>query len=252
MKKIVHPFFLVLLSVLFLANCAAMKGLGHVPKDTPSSTYPFIAEDSDSGWWHARYRFNWPLGEEPSWHLDALAANEIIKPTLQRHRNDILLWRFHRRASRDGAGHQLSFIFFSSSSAAQKIFMHLDSHEVIERLESNEVLILKRYDEVQRSKKPNVEDTSDPHWPRDLQKAWPWFIMGVSETWLGLISRRAEELHVEANELTAQELKHAYLRVHDEVSQQWRNHGAHAFVHHLNALFGYEPFKVNPDTLLRF
>ncbi len=252
MKKNLHTLCLALFSLFFLANCAAMKGLGPISKDASPPAYPLMAEDTDSGWWHARYRFSWPAGKEPSWHLDALAANEIIKPTLERHRKEILLWRFHRRASRDAAGHQLSFIFFTSSSKAQQVFDDLDSREVLERLESNGDLVLTRYDEVQKNKKPGVEDTSDPHWPLDLQKVWPWFIMGVSETWLGLIAQKAEKLPLKANDSNMEELKGAYVTIHDQVSERWRNHGAHAFVHHLNALFGYEPFQVNPDTLLRF
>ncbi len=250
----IKPLWLTIISawLLLLMGCAGTETPRHHPGAIQPLTYPFMAHNGKYGWWLIRYQFHWPPEENPLWHLDMLVANEIVKPVLHRHREDILLWRFHRRAARDGAGHQFSFIFFTESATARKVLKALRSRHALELIEASGDLARVVYDEGRTAQKSNVEDTSDPHWPHDLQKAWPWFIMGVSETWLALVGQIATDLHGHIPSATTSDLKCIYEMVRVRMTEQWREHAAHAFVHHLNALFGYEPFKVKHDTLLRF
>ena len=61
---------------------------------------------SPMGWRHARFRLKWPEGEEPAWHWDLAIARDVVAPVLNAHGHRIRLWRFHRRAARDNAGHR--------------------------------------------------------------------------------------------------------------------------------------------------
>jgi hypothetical protein len=46
---------------------------------------------------------------------------------LEKFDNDIYLWRFYRRAARDEAGHQFSFMFYASSLTAYSIYQDLSN-----------------------------------------------------------------------------------------------------------------------------
>jgi len=48
------------------------------------------------------------------------------------------------------------------------------------------------------------------------------------------------------------ELLDYYRRVHDEVSALWREHGQYTYLHHLNAIFGYQRLIVRETNLKQF
>ena len=84
-----------------------------------------------------------------------------------------------------------------------------------------------------------------------MQRAWPWFATGVSANWLALIREVAAGREPPpARDLQA--LVAHYAAVHDEVTALWREAGQHAWLHHLNALFGYQPLVFQERRLLRF
>ena len=97
------------------------------------------------------------------------------------------------------------------------------------------------FDDHQQPIRPNIEDTSDPIWSETVQKTWPHFIMGVSETWLGLINQLATEHEQLADPDDLQTLLPKYQKINAAVDEIWKQHGRHAFLHHLNAVFGYRP-----------
>jgi len=43
-----------------------------------------------------------------------------------------------------------------------------------------------------------------------------------------------------------------YREISQEVEATWRNEGGHAFLHHLNALFGYGPVNLPGKIEMRF
>ena len=69
------------------------------------------AEQPDRFWWQFRFKLQWPDGEPPELSRHLLIVDQIIAPVLEEYEEDISLWRFHRRAARDQAGHQLRLIF---------------------------------------------------------------------------------------------------------------------------------------------
>ena len=204
-------------------------------------------ETAEKGWWYARIRMHWPEHSDPSWYLDSMVAHLVVSPILDEKRPQIELWRFHRRALRDGAGHQFSFIFYSTPHAAAEIYRALETNSILKKLIAEgkvENLILENTAEIKR---PNIEDTSDPVWDEIIQKSWPHYIMGVSEMWLDMVKRI-----VEHNKGKTDASEEFYEYVHNTVTFLWKKEGNHAFLHHLNGLFAYRPMVVTERKLMTF
>jgi hypothetical protein len=200
-----------------------------------------------------RFRMAWPENTEPSWHVDLLLANLVISPVLEEHRSDIALWRFHRRAARDQTGHQFSFIFYASPETALAVFHEVDSTALLKEMEKNGFIVEARYDDTDKVKRPNLGETSDGRWSPELKTAWPYFIMGVSETWLRLVADMASQESGEYDPSSLDDTLLLYHKVNERLNALWENEGQHAFLHHLNAVFGYERIRIYmPDALMRF
>jgi hypothetical protein len=184
--------------------------------------------------------------------MDSLLAHRVVSPVLQLHKNHLVLWRFHRRASRDQAGHQFSFLFYSSPVAARKIYADIKSDKTLQKLKRAGAVTGDSYDDIERFSKPRTEDTSDRHWSTNLQKSWPYFIMGVSQTWLSLIELAAADATNDCYPSSIGELQALYIKINDSINRLWRKEGGHAFLHHLNAVFGYAPVEVYEKRQMSF
>jgi len=244
MKKLLGS----ILTVVVLAGCASVK-----PLEMPERVFE-EGEDGERGWWRVRFRMAWPPDREPAWHVDFFLAHRVVSPVLGRYGDRLSLWRFHRRAARDGAGHQFSFLFYSTPSTARGIYDEVRGNDLLARVVEAGVIEAVRYDDIGTLSMPRREDTSDRHWPESVQKAWPAFIMGASRTWVELIHLTALEKLEEDGPLndSPSDVLEFYREVSESVTALWREEGRHAFLHHLNALFGYEPVVVYERKLMRF
>jgi len=234
-------------AALWLAGCVA------VPKP-PAEVFPrpMPAPAGDSGWWFVRFRMNWPERSEPAWHLDLLVACAVVKPVLDSHSENIFLWRFHRRAARDAAGHQFSFIFFATPETARKVYAGLSQSPTLAIARSSGRMLDVSYDDTAAVTRPAIGDTSDPNWSAALRRAWPFYLMGASRMWLDLIAGMADEVQAEQIPLSFDDLDQRYAAINTAVTALWQNEGRHAFLHHLNALFGYEPILIIEKRPMRF
>ena len=238
----------IFISLVFLAGCSS---LGRVQTREIQPLPPDVLP-TGNGWWYARFRLNWPPNTDPIWYMDLYLAHQIILPLLQAHQNDIHLWRFHRRAARDGAGRQFSFIFYASPRTAQKIFQTLQSDPMAVNMKSGGVIDDIVCDNPAKITRPNIEDTSDKNWPVSIQKAWPYYVMGASQMWLNLIAQVADDDLKSDPPSSIEEIQAFYMQVNETVTDLWQKQGRHAFMHHLNALFGYEPLIYYEKRYLTF
>ena len=193
-------------------------------------------------WWYARFQITWPEDAEPDWAIHELLAERVIKPVLLTQRQNIGLWRFHRRAGRDKAGHLFSFIFYSDRATAKAIYTQIAADTTVrELMDSGRVSALLQ-DDLDANQRPDIDDTSDRSWTLPMQKAWPGFIMGVSAAWLELIYQfGGNEI---GPEMKLSQLIEAYQTIHNNITASWQHEGRHAFLHHLNALFAYQPMAI--------
>ncbi len=201
---------------------------------------------TNKNWWYARFLINWPEDKSPNWHIDVLLADKVIRPVLLQNRAQIKLWRFHRRAGRKW-GHIFSFIFYAEPKVAKRIYQDIGENTVLFELLDDGVVERYTTEDLTNLKRPNIEDTSDKHWNKIIQKSWPYYIMGVSEMWLDMI-----DLLVTFNNEKQEPLQEHYLHIHEAITKLWENEGGHAFLHHLNALFAYQPVAITERRLMNY
>jgi hypothetical protein len=239
---------LAILLMMVIAGCATMG-----PAKSPEIISPPPQEIApSSGWWFARFRMHWPAEEQANWHLDLLIAHRIVAPALARYGDEIRLWRFHRRAARDQAGHQFSFIFYTTAQTAYQVFNMLRSNELLSEMKFDGMIIEDLYDNTDKINKPLIEDTSDATWPPSIQKNWPYFIMGASRMWLNLISETIAGMPDSDSPMSLEENENLYKEANTTISELWQHEGQHAFLHHLSALFGYKEIIFYDRRMLKF
>ncbi len=218
----------VLFGLIVLVGCATTP-----PQPKP---LPQVISKAGLGWWYAAFEFDWPEGEPPAWHRDVMVAHRIVVPVLQDYRSKIQWWRIHRRAGRDGAGHRFSFIFYTDPKTARSIYAAIDSDPDLKAWRQRGSILRVQFDDPSRITRPRVEDTSDPAWPELIQKTWPAYIMGISQMWLDLVIRLAAEHAPDTLE------EAPYRNVQEDLDRLWAANASHAFLHHLNAIYAYQPF----------
>lgn len=228
-------FFLLGLVLLGTTGCAMLGKGGEMTADggTGSGT-----PAAGTGWWYARFSIARPEDEPPRWYVDSLLGGEVIAPVFERQHADILIWRVHRRAGNDSAGHVFSFIFYATATGAQRVYAALEDNAVLRDLRRDGVVTAVTFDDLTRITRPNVEDTSDRHWSLPLQQTWPAFAMGVSRMWLDLVGEMADRHAGEPD------LETRYRAVQADVTDIWAGEGQHALLHHLSALFAYQPLFI--------
>lgn len=191
-------------------------------------------------WWYASFRMSWPENTNPDFSKDMLIADAAIKPILKNHIDDLVRWRFHRRAGRDGAGHRFSFIFYATVETARDIYRDIENSRIVQEAVAKNLVEAISFDDLNNPQRPDIEDTSDPGWPLTLQKQWPDFIMGMSSTWLGLIGAYVPP-EIDVSEQSVEALQPLYRQAEVDVNQVWVYNGNHSFFHHTSAIFGYQP-----------
>lgn len=230
--------FLVIIAMLLgAAGCAALKSTtGATPvTETPVSGTPA----QGTGWWYARFFIARPAGEAPRWYIGTLIGGEIVAPVFDRYHQDILIWRVHRRAGDDAYGHVFSFIFYGTAAGAQRIYAELEKSPVLHRLRQEGKVTKVEFDDTSRITRPRIEDTSDRHWPLSVQQTWPALAMGASRMWLDLVGEIADK------HLDERDLEQRYIVVQQEISDIWAKEGQHAVLHHLSAIFAYQPLLIH-------
>jgi hypothetical protein len=244
-SKILGCAFLLM---VFIAGCSSL-GQVQSREIKPLKTREM---PSGHGWWYARFRMQWPPDTQPIWYMDLYLAHQVILPKLEKYKENIDLWRFHRRAGRDGAGRQFSFIFYASPRTARQIFNALKTDPLVAYLKAEGVLERDVYDDPTQIIRPDIEDTSDKNWPASIQKTWPFYIMGASQMWLNLISEIAEKNLTDDPPASVAEIGTFYQQVNEIITELWQKEGRHAYMHHLNALFEYQPLIYREKQYLSF
>ena len=223
------------LLLLTLAGCATPPP----PTGPAGAGTGLVAPRAGQLWQTVCFRMPFDAAGRPVWARDLALADRVVAPALAAHAAEIPLWRFHRRAGADAAGHQFSVL----------VYAHPDVHaDLRKRIEDSALLVAWRaqgdvrevsFDCRPTQRSPEVSATSDAAWEPAVQRAWPHFIMGVSASWLALVREFAADIPDDAPDLLA-----AYAQVDARITRLWGEQGQHAFLHHLGAVFGYRPVRI--------
>lgn len=230
----------VLLASVLVAGCAQAP-TRHEAGITPAGIAP-VQPAPERRWWRACFRMPFDADGQPRWSVDLLLAERVAGPAVVRHAAEIPLWRFHRRAAVDAAGHSFSLLLFTDAQTAGQVAAEIDDNPVVSRL--IDAGYLRRADTNCGSgtDQADIGATSDARWDVRLQRAWPYFIMGVSAHWLALIGEVGADVPADGDD--AAQMLARYARIDAEIDRLWATQGQHAYLHHLQALFGYEPLPV--------
>ena len=206
---------------------------------TPVTEYTQPAEitlnDADGNWYAARFSLYWEKGQEPDWYLGTLLGGEVIPPILAQYAQQITCWRVHRRAVHDKTGHVFSFIFYSSEASAAMIYRQLQGNKLLAKLQKEQRLLKVSYDPLTANSDVTLADTSDPVWPETIRKTWPFFMMGASQMWLAqvqILKHDTQKNHA---------IEARYKIIQNKMTELWQQQGQHSLVHHLSALYAYQP-----------
>jgi hypothetical protein len=193
--------------------------------------------------WKTCYaKINLDENGHPDWAVDLFLAHSVFAPVLTELGSNMPRWRFHRRAVRDEDGHRFSFIFYTDFDTAIQVNELLENNSMLKQALAEGILKLFYCNSPDDEDRPGVEDTSDPAWSESLQRSWPAYIMGVSSMWLALVNDSVGDVN---NESTMDEILAQYRLANEQVTATWRTEGQHALLHHLNAIFGYQPLNLN-------
>ena len=233
---LVQRLMLVFLTLLF-SGCAAIPSASSPPVPVASAPVDTALPEGE-GWWYARFHIERPPGEDTRWHVGTLLAGEVIAPVFEHHYNDILIWRIHRRAPRDEFGHVFSFIFYARPAAAERIYADIKNNAVLQQLLQDGRVRRTSFDDISHIRRPEIDDTSDASWVPVVQQTWPALIMGASRMWLDMVTLLA------AGQPRGSDLEQRYLAVNKEINRIWAEQGQHAMLHHLSAIYGYQPLMI--------
>lgn len=229
--------------ILMLAICLGACAATGPAQQQQVQAQPGTA--TEGYWWNCRFSINWPANTAPDMTVDLMLAHAVVAPVLERYRDKLAYWRFHRRAARDAAGHQFSFMYYSSKATAATINKELHNSDILQAAISAGMVTAFIPDDTRSPANPGTAATSDPGWSRTIRENWPVFIMGVSETWLGLIDSNTPEISGDSDIVALLEL---YRDVSQDINELWKLEGQRAFLHHLNAVFGYEPVLIENEV----
>jgi len=239
--NVINPLLALVLAGWLMLGCSlpSLQRQDQLhPPDVPSTG------TNERGWWYIRFRMDRP-GGETRWENDLLIAHRIVSPILSSTEKEIGLWRFHRRSNDDGAGHQFSFIFYSRPEMADRINRQVLNDPLLQKLIADGVIKTVLTDAVDRNTRTAISATSDSNWSPVMQNTWPYFIMGVSRMWLGMIAEIEGQIESTAGTPEGDDripaLIERYRTVNDQVTHIWQQEGYHALLHHLNAIYGYKP-----------
>lgn len=246
MRSLPIPLLPLLLPLALLAGCAT---------DTPRQGVSELAAaptGTDAVWHRVRFHIHWNRAEAPAWHIDALLAHRVIGPLLAQERKSIALWRFHRRAADDAAGHSFSFLTYAPSASNETLCRSLKEDGLVQQGLRENILDKVECENFPADKAQLVEGSSDSRWSPAVQRAWPHYIMGVSEMWLRLIDGHLPPSAEIRQTGTLEQMTSRYETANRALTETWQHEGEHALLHHLSGIFGYEPLQITEKKLHRF
>ena len=242
-KLHIRPRWLILLFLFLTCGCGMSTNYVVIGS---SHNFPYgMKAIDDAFWWRCTFINVWPKNSEADGAVDLLLAHAVVSPILSQYVDDIPYWRFHRRAARDSKGHRFTFLFYSKPEIAFAVFAEIDKSEVLKDSLNANVVRKVVMDNPRHPQLPNIGDTSDRLWSSAVQRNWPSYIMGVSSLWLGLIADYIQNSSKASNDI--HELLEAYREADAKITDNWRNEGQHALLHHLNARFGYHPMLMRKE-----
>jgi hypothetical protein len=149
------------------AGCAETQSLRRPP--LPAMQVP---ASEGYGWRFVRFRMDRPA-EQTRWERDLLIAHRVVGPLIRANDGDIDMWRFHRRSAADQAGHQFSFLFYTSAAVADRVHQAAMEDPLVARMLSAGVIRKVFTDAVDQNDQPHMGTPATPTGRRSCRITGP-------------------------------------------------------------------------------
>ncbi len=187
-----------------------------------------------NGWHFINFKIKWNKKFPINFFIDLLIIDLLISPTIEKFKPKLILWRLHRSATE--GGHILRFIFYTTPEVSKNILENIEANKLYAFIKENYL-----EDLIKQEGSQKIEGAGDGNWPQEINKSWPYYIMGVSNMFIKLVEEVKEGITDQPKENNKEELEIYYKEVEKKIDEIWLNHGCHAFIHHLSAIIGYKP-----------
>jgi hypothetical protein len=185
----------------------------------------------------------------PNWRtwIDLFLLDAVIGESLRTQPDD-LSWLIHRRWVPDEAGHEFKFSCYCSFDAANRLDQSIRNLQAFQLYEKQLATYSRRarYECVPGSA---LFPRGEAWWPTEIPAPWTGFICGASRCLLELIIevKRGPRLPCAPPVMhDVKSIEQFYGQIEYMVDSVWQGYGQHAFLHHLNAVFGYLPLICTP------
>jgi hypothetical protein len=203
--------------------------------------------ESEKGWHVIRFKIRLLNASEPNSALvndrdsplHTLIANEILRPCIEKYGENgeaIFPWRFHREYVPQQNRHIFTFRYCALRGSSIAINIKADIETNVAYREVADLLLAGTdFSEKGPDGQPGL-------WSDEMNRCWPHFIFGVSRAWLELIKvlETGEGMKAFTRDTFENRLRF-YGEINRLIAEQWLKFGDHSMLHHLNAVFGYNP-----------
>jgi hypothetical protein len=194
------------------------------------------------GWYGHKLLIERPSPAETRWWIDLLLLDTVVREWVDSGPDSIGPWRFHRRAADDKTGHKFELLHYGTAQARDRTAHFVSEHEVVATLLAAGLI----RDLFAHDYGAGIDAASAPDWPESLARAWPSYIRGASESILQLVDELRDSEPPVVGDGFVGEAEAYYSGIMADLTQVWRDWGSHAYFHHLNGLFGYQPLIARP------
>lgn len=179
------------------------------------------------------------------WWLDLLLLDTLVRDCIESRGTELTLWRIHRRATDDVAGHEFAFISYAPEDVHRALDVLIAGHAALRFLQNAGLL----RELISSDDGSAIAATSAPTWPEPLKRAWPYYIDGVSRMALKLVDELRASPRPALDAFSAADCEAYYSKLMAQFNEVWHDWGSDAFLHHINAVFGYQPVVARPRSV---
>ena len=142
----------------------------------------------------------------------------------------------------DAVGHEFTFLCYAVEDVHHTIDRSVTEHPALGFL--RDTGLLREF--LGSGSGSAIGATSDAAWPLPLQETWPYYIDGVSRMALELIDKLRTSPRPALDPSSIADCETYYMELMTRFNTVWHHWGSHAFFHHINAVFGYQPVVAQP------
>lgn len=196
-------------------------------------------------WYSFNFNISWDKIHEPKTWVDIFIIDTILREVILQNESKIDLWRIHRRCYPDASGHELTFDCFTNEETAKEIEEMINNSNYLGMLRKGGLLTKdKKLKKVQKNTDSITAIINDTGWQEQLKEPWLYYIKGCCEMFLRLIEniKNGRNLPIDI-----QDAEQFYTKVNNDLISVWQTFGCDSFFHHISAIFGYKPLRIQPQ-----